>query len=183
MTRPARRLRPAAPLLRSLAALLAPLALSPPPALSAPGAQAQKIFRCTVDGRTVFQQSACAGPPPAAAVAASAAAAEALARDAQACLEHLKPLLRDPASARWKDPQRGGDVLRLSVLAGDARGTLRQRPAACTFAGGAVDSQATREQLKRLGWLQPAAEGAGGDDAAARRQRRAREENIEAPAS
>jgi len=183
--------------------------------LAAQAASAATINRCTVNGRTVYQQTACANdqaasavelpaPPPApvtprpaprAAATAASAPAPALAGaaaigpsnapgmldgEAALCLDYLRPLLLDPASATVSAPSRDGRVLRLKVSARDGRGRLQQRDAACEIVSGRVDDGWTQIQLKRLGWLQ-ARPVVVGDGLEAQRQRRALEGDIEAP--
>lgn len=99
--------------------------------------------------------------------------------DDQACLAYLKPLLRDPSSARILTSTREGRVLRVQLQAGDARGRLHTRDAACEFVNGRVDDGWSRIQLERLGWFAPRA-WVLGSSPESRRAARALEESIEA---
>lgn len=89
-----------------------------------------------------------------------------------ACLAYLRPLLRDPASARISDATRDGRVLRVKLEANDRRGRLRERDAACEFVGGKVDDGWSRVQLKRLGWFAPRMPVVGGPEQAKDRELR-----------
>lgn len=89
-----------------------------------------------------------------------------------ACLAYLRPLLRDPASARITTATRDGRVLRVKLEANDRRGRLRERDAACEFVGGQVDDGWSRVQLKRLGWFAPRVPVVGGPEQAKDRELR-----------
>ncbi len=170
--------------------------------------QTPAVYRCEIDGRVVFQQAACPPgqsarvvpvPPanvvsaptrmvasaPAGATSAPAAASAPVLAVAQpplddlACLTYLKPLLRDPASGRILTSTREGRVLRVQLQAGDARGRLHTREAACEFVHGRVDDGWSRIQLKRLGWFAPRV-WVQASSPESRRAARALEESIEA---
>jgi hypothetical protein len=142
-------------------------------------AQSQRVFRCVIQGKVVFQQSACpvesdgnvldvkpgnvvAAPqrPKAATSAAPAPAAAPLAKsalevEADACLAHVRPFLRDPRSAYASGASREGRVLSITVHATNTRGGIGSRKAACEFFNGIVDASWTKIHLQRLGWFQP----------------------------
>lgn len=96
-----------------------------------------------------------------------------------ACLDYLKPLLRDPASGRILSAEKDGRVLRVKLQAADARARPQIRDAACEFVNGRVDDGWSRIQLKRLGWFAPRVLVLG-TDRDSRRLARALEESIEA---
>ncbi len=160
-----------------LAAML--LALGSPTEASA---QSQRIFRCVIGGEVVFQQSACpagtdakvldvkpgnvvatpqrpraaaAASAPAPTPAAAAPVKSALDAQAEACLDHLRPFLRDPRSAYASGVSREGRVLSMTVHATNTRGGVGSRKAACEFFNGLVDAGWTKIHLQRLGWFQP----------------------------
>ncbi len=95
------------------------------------------------------------------------------------CLAYLRPLLRDPTSGRVLSSERDGRVLRVKLLASDARGRPQIRDAACEFVNGRVDDGWSRIQLKRLGWFAPRVL-VQGNDRESRRLIRSLEESIEA---
>lgn len=166
------------PIRTSLAAAVLALASGAAPA------QSQRVFRCVVQGQVVFQQAACppnsegkaldvqpgnvvttprprpaasappvnapAPPPPTAPVAKSA-----LESETQACVDHLRPFLRDPRSAYASGASREGRVLSITVHATNTRGGIGSRKAACEFFNGIVDASWTKIHLQRLGWFQP----------------------------
>ena len=142
-------------------------------------AQSQRIFRCVIQGQVVLQQTACPTqsdakvldvkpgnivsapqrPKLAASEPAPAAAAlptkSALEVESQACLDHLRPFLRDPRSAYLSGPSREGRVLSITVHATNSRGGIGNRKAACEFFNGLIDASWTKIHLQRLGWFQP----------------------------
>jgi hypothetical protein len=161
---------------RSAAALLLLAAAGAAPASD------KAVYRCEVDGRVIYQQSACksgqrvelppanvadappprppapAAPPPPVQTAPAqatvpAAAVLPLQAERETCLAYLKPLLHDPASARVLDATRDGRVLKVQLQAADRRGRLQTRDAACEFINGRVDDGWSRIQLERLGWF------------------------------
>jgi hypothetical protein len=144
-------------------------------------AQSQRIFRCVIQGQVVFQQSACptdtdakvldvkpgnvvaaplrpraaaASAPQAAAVPAPAARS-ALDAQTEACLDHVRPFLRDPRSAYASGASREGRVLTMTVHATNTRGGVGSRKAACEFFNGLIEAGWTKIHLQRLGWFQP----------------------------
>jgi len=142
-------------------------------------AVAERVFRCTIDGKVTFQQQACAEgggavavqpgnviaaprqakPAPAAAtgrpVPAAPAGKSALDEEAERCLDYLRPLLRDPRSAYASAASREGRVLSLTVHAANSLGGIATRRAACEFFNGVIDKGWTKIHLERLGWFQP----------------------------
>ena len=142
-------------------------------------AAAQTVHRCTVGGRTVYQQVPCAagsasatvdvapnivaGERPAAAASAAPvtpSGAQALSvaggdlnADVAACLAYLRTLLRNPDSARASNPSKNARVLSLTLQAANSRGRNVQRAAACEVRDGKLDEGWTRTHLKRLGWF------------------------------
>jgi Domain of unknown function (DUF4124) len=144
-------------------------------------AQSQRIFRCVMQGHVVFQQSACptntdakvldvkpgnvvaapqrpratAASAPQAAAAPAPAARSALDAQTEACLDHVRPFLRDPRSAYASGASREGRVLTMTVHATNTRGGVGSRKAACEFFNGLVDAGWTKIHLQRLGWFQP----------------------------
>ena len=150
----------------------------------APAAPGTSVFKCTVDGRVTFQQSPCAqqpqaqplvvppvnssdaprlpaaptppvAPPPARESSPAAPVRSALELESEQCLEHLRPMLRDPRSAYVSEPVRRGRVLSLTLHAANPRGGIVTRPAACELFNGRVDAGWTRIHLERLGWFKP----------------------------
>jgi len=144
-------------------------------------AQSQRVFRCVIQGQVVFQQTACpahsdgkvldvkpgnvvAAPQRARAASApsspkptdsASVGKSALELESEACLDHLRPLLRDPRSAYVSDASREGRVLSMTVHATNTRGGVGSRKAACEFFNGSIDASWTKIHLQRLGWFQP----------------------------
>ena len=151
------------------------------------GQRASQVVVPPAPANVVSAPARRAAPEPASTPAETAPAASPLlaaplppAEDA-ACLTYLKPLLRDPPSARILSSSREGRVWRVKLQAADAQGRLHTRDAACEFINGRVDDGWSRIQLKRLGWLAPPVlvQGTGRE---ARRAARELESSIEAPA-
>lgn len=94
------------------------------------------------------------GAAPALPVGPAALPPSALEAEAELCLEHLRPLLRDPRSAYVSEPGKRGRVLSLTLHASNPRGGIVTRPAACEIFNGRVDPRWTRTHLERLGWFQ-----------------------------
>jgi hypothetical protein len=146
-------------------------------------AQSQRVFRCVIQGEVVFQQAACPAnseskvldvkpgntvalprPKPAtsapstgtpAAPVTAPLAKSALESDTEACVDHLRPFLRDPRSAYATGAAREGRMLSITVHATNTRGGVGSRKAACEFFNGLVDASWTKIHLQRLGWFQP----------------------------
>ena len=69
-----------------------------------------------------------------------------------ACLDWYRPLLRDPDSAKAREPSRERGVLSLTLQARNARGGLEEKPARCEFKSDRLDAGWTRIHAERLGW-------------------------------
>lgn len=79
----------------------------------------------------------------------------ALEREAETCLNYIKPMLKDPGSPYYQAVRKEGTVLSFDLYAKNSYGGYTSKPAACEIKNSLLDAGWTQIHLKRLGWFTP----------------------------
>ena len=75
-----------------------------------------------------------------------------LGKEADICLEYLKPRLNDPRSAYVGNIRKEGTVLKMDLYTKNQYGAHSPAPVACEIKNGRLDEGWTKIHLERLNW-------------------------------
>jgi hypothetical protein len=145
-----------------------------------PIAACAQAYRCTIDGKTVYQQAPCAqgaagevkaapagtapAPQPKAPTALVAAETpvapaqraergkSALEVEADQCLDWYRPRLRDPRGAYYSAPSKEQRVLTIVIHATNGYGGFVTKRASCEMLNGRLDNDWTAIHARDGGW-------------------------------